>query len=458
MEKILIVDDDVAIMESLRFALKDMYQLYLAYNAEDALEYYKNNDIAVTILDLKIGNDDGMKVFSRISEINPHAVVIIITAFGTIKSTIEAIKSGIFYYLVKPIDLKELELLIAKGVEMNNLYAQISRLSEGNRQKYYDYGIIAESSAMKSVLNMVDKVKDINSNVLITGESGTGKGLIARAIHDFGNRKNERFNAINCAAIPNNLIESELFGHKKGAFTGANTDKKGCFELSNKGTLFLDEIGDMDFNLQGKLLTAIHDKTITPVGSEDNIKVDVRIIAATNKDLFSQVGTGIFREDLFYRLNVINIHMPALRERKDDIPYLINHYVYKYSRILNKDIEKIEPDFMEVLESFNFNGNIRELENLIERAIALSDGETLSKKDIISNIKKDEAINLSFNKKLIPVFVGDTMESIKKKVILTTFEACSYNYRDTSDLLGITDRTVRDKLKQYKEQGQEKKK
>jgi len=452
MEKILIVDDDVAIVESLRFALKDMYQLYLTYNAADALEHYKNNDIAVTILDLKIGNDDGMEVYSRISEINPHAVVIIITAFGTIKSTIEAIKSGIFYYLAKPIDLKELELLISKGVEMNSLYRQISRLSEESRQKYYDHGIIAKSSIMKSVLNTVDKVKDINSNILITGESGTGKGLIARAIHDFGNRKNERFNAINCAAIPNNLIESELFGHKKGAFTGANADKKGCFELSNKGTLFLDEIGDMDFNLQGKLLTAIQDKTITPVGSEENIKVDVRIIAATNRDLLSQVSTGMFREDLFYRLNVINIHMPALRERKEDIPYLINYFVYKYSRILNKNIEKIESDFVDVLENYDFNGNIRELENLIERAIALSDGDTLSKKDIISNIKKDEAINILYNKKLIPVFVGDTMESIEKKVILTTYEACGYNQKETSDLLGITDRTIRNKLKHYKDQ------
>ena len=452
MEKILIVDDDIAIVESLRFALKDVYDLYIAYNSADAWELYNNNDIAVTILDLKIGSDDGMEMYRRISEINSHAVVIIITAFGTIKSTIEAIKSGIFYYLVKPIDLKELELLISKGVEMNSLYRQISRLNEESRQKYCDHGIIAKSSVMKSVLNTVDKVKDINSNILFTGESGTGKGLIARAIHDFGNRKNEKFNAINCAAIPSNLIESELFGYKKGAFTGANADKRGCFELSNKGTLFLDEIGDMDFNLQGKLLTAIQDKTITPVGSEENIKVDVRIIAATNKDLFSQVAAGLFREDLFYRLNVINIHMPALRERKEDIPYLINYFVYKYSRILDKRIDKIESNFVDILENYDYNGNIRELENLIERAIALSEDDTLSKKDIISNINKDEANNIMYNKKLIPVFVGDTMESIEKKVVMTTYETCGFNKQETSQLLGITDRTVRNKLKQYKDQ------
>lgn len=452
MEKILIVDDDIAIVESLRFALKDVYDLYIAYNSADAWELYNNNDIAVTILDLKIGSDDGMEMYRRISEINSHAVVIIITAFGTIKSTIEAIKSGIFYYLVKPIDLKELELLISKGVEMNSLYRQISRLNEESRQKYCDHGIIAKSSVMKSVLNTVDKVKDINSNILFTGESGTGKGLIARAIHDFGNRKNEKFNAINCAAIPSNLIESELFGYKKGAFTGANADKRGCFELSNKGTLFLDEIGDMDFNLQGKLLTAIQDKTITPVGSEENIKVDVRIIAATNKDLFSQVAAGLFREDLFYRLNVINIHMPALRERKEDIPYLINYFVYKYSRILDKRIDKIESNFVDILENYDYNGNIRELENLIERAIALTEDDTLSKKDIISNINKDEANNIMYNKKLIPVFVGDTMESIEKKVVMTTYETCGFNKQETSQLLGITDRTVRNKLKQYKDQ------
>lgn len=452
MENILIVDDDIAIVESLRFALKDKYELHLAYNAADALKYYNNNDIAVAILDLKIGNDDGMEVFVKIKEINPHAVVIIITAFGTIKSTIEAIKSGIFYYLTKPIDLKELELLIAKGVEMNNLYGQISRLREESRQKYYDHGIITLSTIMKSILDTVDKVKNINSNILITGESGTGKGLIARAIHDFGNRKEERFHAINCAAIPDNLIESELFGHKKGAFTGANADKKGFFELSNKGTLLLDEIGDMGFNLQGKLLNAIQEKTITPVGSEDQIRVDVRIIAATNRDLVSQIKQGTFREDLFYRLNVINIHMPALRDRKEDIPYLINFFVDKYCRLLNKNIKKVDSEFMDILENYDFNGNIRELENIIERAIALTDGDVLSKTDIISNVKKDEAIKIVNHNKLIPIFVGSTMESIEKKVILATYEACSYNQKETSKLLGITDRTIRNKLKYYKDQ------
>ena len=377
MDNILIVDDDVSIVETFKFALKKKYNLFLAYNSKDALYYFINNDISVTILDLKLGNENGMDLYYEIKEINPNAVVIIITAFGTIKSSIEAIKSGIFNYLTKPINLKELEFIIAKGVEVNNLYKQLDTLEEETRGKYYEYGIISKSESMKNVLNTVEKIKNVDSNILLTGESGTGKGLLARTIHEMGNRRAERMNTVNCAAIPSELLESELFGYKKGAFTGAMKDKKGYFELSNKGTLFLDEIGDLDISLQGKLLHAIQEKKITPLGAEEEIDVDVRIIAATNKDLFSLVNEGRFREDLYYRLNVININLPPLRERKEDIPFLVNHFIYKYSRILNKNIDKVEYDFIEALENYEFNGNIRELENLIERAIALSEGGVL---------------------------------------------------------------------------------
>lgn len=452
MEKILIVDDDVSIVESLKFALRDKYDLYLAYDSKTALEHYLNNRISVTILDLKLGNENGMELYSRIREINSHAIVIIVTAYGTIRSSIEAIKGGIFYYLTKPIDLQELELLIAKGIEMNKLYEQIDHLNEEVREKYEDHGIIAKSDSMKSVLNTVEKVKNIDSNILITGESGTGKGLIAKAIHEQGNRRKERFHTVNCAAIPKELLESELFGYKKGAFTGAITDKKGFFELSNKGTLFLDEIGDMDISLQGKLLNAIQEKRIIPIGSEEVVDVDARIIAATNQDLMTLVNEGNFREDLFYRLNVINIHLPALRDRKEDIPYLINHFVYKYSRILNKDIKKVEYDFIKVLEEYEFNGNIRELENLIERAIALSDDQVLTKNDIINHVTKDKKSNTFENRKLIPIFVGESLEAVERKVIEVTYEVCSYNQKETAKLLGITDRTIRNKLKRYEGQ------
>lgn len=451
MDKILIVDDDVSIVESLKFAFKSKYELFLAHNIEKALEYYNNNDIAVTILDLKLGNQDGMDLFNHIIEIDSEAIVIIVTAYGTIKSSIEAIKEGVFHYLTKPIDLIELDFIIAKGIKVNNLYKKLDVLCENSRKDYEDFGIISKSESMRGILNIVEKIKDIDSNVLLTGESGTGKGLIAKSIHNRGNRKTKKMYTINCAAIPKDLLESELFGYKKGAFTGASNNKKGYFELANKGTLFLDEIGDMDILLQGKLLNVIQEKTITPLGSENPIKIDVRIITATNQDLNKLVEENKFREDLYYRLNVININLPPLKDRKDDIPYLINHFVYKYCNILNKELKKIDYSFINVLEGFEFKGNIRELENIVERAIALSDDKTLTKKDVLDYITVDEKSNIYDAKKLIPIFVGETLDSIEEKVIKATYKSHDYNQKETAEVLGITDRTIRNKLKKYKE-------
>ncbi len=453
MDRVLIVDDDISITESLKFALRKEYELFFAYNTKEALEHYNSQDIDVVLLDLNLGSENGMDLFYKLKEINENVVVIIITAYGTIKSSIEAIQSGVFQYLTKPIDYGELRFNIEKGVRTKALYNKIYQLEEENLKVYQNMGIISKSEKMREILELVDKIKDIDTNVLITGESGTGKSAIAKAIHKMGNRSSGRFNTINCAAIPKELLESELFGHKKGSFTGAIRDKKGYFALSDKGTLFLDEIGDMDISLQGKLLHAIQEKKVLPVGSEQEIDIDVRLIAATNKDLEEMIKNNEFREDLYYRLNVINIHLPPLRERTEDIEVLVNYFIEKYSAMLDKEILGFEYEFLEILKQREFSGNIRELENIIERAIALSDSKVLNQNDLsgyLKELESSEDVKKSSGK-LIPVFVGDSLKEIERRVIETTYKEQGYNQKKTAEILGITDRTIRNKLKEYEE-------
>ncbi|WP_352418343.1 sigma-54 dependent transcriptional regulator [Proteiniborus sp.] len=446
MNKLLIIDDDISICESLKYAFKKKYELFFAHEPVRAMEYFNHNDIDVILLDLKLGKWNGMDLYYSFREQKPNAIVIIMTAFGTIKSSIEAIKKGVFNYITKPIDLTELEVIIEKGIELNNLYKKVNYLGEELRKKHEQEGIVANSDNMKVVLSTVNKVKDIESNVLITGESGTGKEVIARAIHYQGKRKNNAFHAINCSAIPSSLLESELFGYEVGAFTGAVKAKKGYFEMADKGTLLLDEIGEMEPLLQSKLLRVIQEKEVIPLGSSESKKIDVRILAATNRDLKKAVEKGIFREDLYYRLNVINIHLPPLRERKEDIPYLIEYFVRKYNRILNKNIKDVSAEFINSLCKYEYKGNIRELENIIERAIALSEEEELTVKDIPQYILKNQT-PVNSMEKLIPVFIGESLKEIEKRVIKTTYESFGHNQKETAKVLGITARTIRNKLR-----------
>lgn len=445
----LIIDDDVAIAESLRFALRKEYDLYFATNIADALSIYQAQEISVIVLDLKLGNENGMDLYYKLKEINPEVVVIIITAFGTIESSVEAIKSGIFQYLTKPIDLEDLRFSLSKAVEMDKLHRRVKFAEDDKIKSLENYGLIFYSDKMNEIMHTVNKVKDIDSIILITGESGTGKSLIAKVIHRTGHRSENPFYSINCAAIPQNLLESELFGYKKGAFTGANTDKKGFFQLADKGTLFLDEIGDLDLNLQGKLLQVIQEKKVTPLGAEASENVDVRIITATNKDLKDMIDQGKFREDLYYRLNVINIRMPSLRERKEDIPHLAQHFIDKYSLLLDKPVHRINNDFFDAIVNMELRGNIRELENIIERAIALNDDDELSARDI-GVINKSENILNGIKSDLIPIFIGEKLEDIEQKVILATLNQVENNQTRAAEILGITDRTIRNKLKKYR--------
>lgn len=447
MYNLLIVDDETSICTSLSFALEDNYSVFTSNDEEDAIKIISEHEIDMVLLDLKLGESDGIQVLKKIKSIKPEVVVIIMTAFGTIESSVEAMKSGSFYYITKPINIEELTLLLMKGEEYIKLNTKIKYLSN-QIEEDSKYNIIGSSKKIKQVFDLIDRVKDNDINVLITGESGTGKELVARAIHFQGKRKDKQFNVINCSAIPNNLLESELFGYKKGAFTGAMEDKKGIIELSNEGTLFLDEIGDMDINLQTKLLRVIQDKEIRPIGATNSIKVDVRFISATNKELKEEVKNNRFRQDLFYRLNVININLPALRERKEDIAKLIEYFINKYNIKLDKNIKGITSKALEALEKYNFYGNVRELQNIIERAVVLTENDYIKEEDLPEEIFNRENIIIDENH-LIPIFVGEDIKSIEKKVIEYTLKKFDGNRKRTAEVLSIGERTLRYKIKEY---------
>ncbi|WP_186431007.1 sigma-54 dependent transcriptional regulator [Clostridium sp. BSD9I1] len=445
MFKVLVIDDESSICTALSFALEDNYEVFTAKDEKTALTIINEVDINIILLDLRLGDENGIEVLKKIKCANKEIMVIMMTAFGTIESSVEAIKNGAFYYITKPINMEELDLLMKKAEEYIGLNSKIKYLSDKIDK---NYNIIGSSSKMKEVFNLIDRVKDVNINVFITGESGTGKELVARAIHFNGKRKDKPFNVINCSAIPDNLLESELFGYKKGAFTGAAEDRKGIIELSSEGTLFLDEIGDMDINLQTKLLRVIQDKEIRPVGSNKIIKVDVRFISATNKNLKEEVKRCNFRQDLFYRLNVINIQIPPLRERMEDIPEIIEYFIKKYSNQFEKRIRGITAGALQALEGYKFNGNVRELQNILERAVVLTRNEYIDKEDLPPEIFERENI-LLLKDHLIPIYVGEDMKTIEKKVIEYNLKKFKENRKNTAEALGISERNLRYKIKEY---------
>ena len=377
MARILIVDDEIKMARLLEITLKNEgYQVEKAYSSHEALKKIKSKSYDVVVTDLKMPGMDGIELLRIVKKNYPSTQVIMITAFGTIQSAVKAMKEGAFHYLTKPLNLEELKEVLkgalkVKKLEEENILLRQEILGEGE--------IIGKSKAIKEVMELARKVAPEDTTVLLQGETGTGKELVARAIHKLSPRKNGPYVVVNCAAIPENLLESELFGHRKGAFTGALKDKKGRIEIADGGTLFLDEIGSLSLPLQAKLLRFLETKEIQPLGSEDTFRVDVRVIAATNQDLRKRVEEGNFREDLFYRLNVFPIYIPPLRERKEDIPLLANYFLQLYSKKMNKKIEKIDDGAMELLLKYSWPGNVRELENVIERAVVLADSPIVSK-------------------------------------------------------------------------------
>ena len=451
MYKLIIIDDEPAICASLQFALEDAYEVYTAHNEADGIDIIINGEIDVVLLDLKLGSSDGIEVLRKIKQLDERIAVVIMTAYGSIQSSVDAMKAGAFYYITKPINTAELQMLLAKATEYSSLKSKVRYLNDKLTQVYEVSGIIGRSLALDAVFQQINKVKDVESNVLIMGESGTGKELVAKAIHYSGKRKDEPFEVINCAAIPSELLESELFGFEKGAFSGASQKKKGIFEMAHKGTIFLDEIGEMDLKLQCKLLRVVQEKELTPLGSVVRKKVDVRIICATNQDLKKAVVDGRFREDLFFRLNVIAIHVPSLRERKDDIPMLIQYFIEKYNNRIGKNVTGIEQKAIDLLCSYECKGNVRELENIIERAIVFTEGLELTVADLPEEILHRRRDTPDGQRLLIPIYVGENLKSIERKIITKTLKYMNDDKAEAAKVLQISERKLWYKIKEYEQ-------
>ena len=386
---ILVVDDELSMREILEHILKkEGYHVSCAENGKTAIALLEQNEYDLVLCDIRLGDLSGLDVLRSAKKKQPRIIVVLISAYASTETAVEAMNEGAYDYVPKPFDNDELKQTIQKALDLKTV-DQEKEVLDDELKKNLHYGkIVGSSPGMLHIYDMIDQVAKTITNILITGESGTGKELIARAIHDKSTRKDEPFVAINCGGIPETLMESELFGHAKGAFTGATYDKKGLFEIGHLGTVFLDEIGELSMPIQVKLLRAVQEKVIRPVGSNEDIQVDIRIISATNKKLDEEVISNNFREDLFYRLNVIEIKVPPLRQRQGDIRPLAQHFLEKYSRQMGKEIKKISSYAIDLLHKYDFPGNVRELENLMERSVALSNTNILLPDNLSISIHK----------------------------------------------------------------------
>lgn len=447
MRSVLIVDDEVGVRESLKMILKKDYDVFLAKDAEEAFLQIKEHSPDVILLDIILPDLDGLKVLERIKQNEPDIVVIMITATNTAKTAVEAMKLGAYHYVTKPFDNDELRLIISRSLSEKALKQELIFRRE-EMDKSFDFGnILGKSKGMKDIFKVVKQIADSKSTVLIMGESGTGKELISRAIHYNSNRKNYPFVTINCAAIPETLIESELFGHEKGAFTNAIEKKLGRFEVAHQGTLFLDEIGELSLTTQAKILRFLEEKEFNRVGGSKTIKVDVRLITATNKDLNQMIKKASFREDLYYRINVVPIVIPPLRERKEDIPILIDHFINKFSVENNKNVKGINKEALEFLMQYEWPGNVRELENLIERVIALTSSEYIPANELPYSFKNIPKIN-GLKESVLDGKVSflQAEEEFEKEVILDALKRTNYIQSHAAEILGISRRILKYKM------------
>jgi two-component system NtrC family response regulator len=389
MKNILIVDDEKNYLLVLEDLLEEEgYRVMTADSALKALEILQESDLDVVITDMKMPGMDGMALLDAVHSLNPDLPVIMMTAFGSVERAVEAMRKGAFDYILKPFQNDELKLTIRKGIEHYQLVCRNRYLTKELQERYSFSSIIGKSAPMQRIYQLIEKVAPTKATVLITGESGTGKELIARAIHFNSTRRDQPFISVNCGALPETLLESELFGHEKGAFSGAIQQRKGRFEMAHQGTLFLDEISEMSTSLQVKLLRVLQEMEFERVGGSQTVRVDVRVVAASNRKLKEEVAMARFRADLFYRLNVVHVGLPALRERTDDIPLLVNHFLEKYGKESNRSGIGIDPDAMRLLLEYPWPGNVRELENIVERAVILSNGRQITVKDLPADVRE----------------------------------------------------------------------
>ncbi|MGE5237411.1 MAG: sigma-54-dependent transcriptional regulator [Chloroflexota bacterium] len=443
----IVIDDERRQREILKTILEDEgYEVHTASSAEDGLELITTLNPDVVITDLKMGGMSGVQLIDHLPDETIKPSVIITTAYGTISSAVEAMKKGAFDYISKPLEKDGILLTVRKAVERMDLLRQNLRLQDALFKKFKIEGIVGSSKKMREVMEIVNKVTPTSVTVLIQGESGTGKELIARAIHYNSPRRTEPFTAINCAAIPDTLIESELFGYEPGAFTGASHRKIGLFESSDKGTLFLDEIGDLPQLTQTKILRVMQDRDIRRLGGKDSIKVDVRIIAATNKQLEKEVSAGKFREDLYYRLKVVTVELPPLRERKEDIPALVNLFVDKYNKEFGKRIKGISEGAMKALMEYHWPGNIRHLESVVERAVLMVDSTTIELKDIKTELRVPEergALDIEIPDE------GINFEELEKTLIKKALMKANNVVAKAARLLGMSYKTFWYRLEKF---------
>jgi two-component system response regulator PilR (NtrC family) len=452
-DKILVADDEQSMREFLDIMLKkEGYKVSLASNGEEVAKLIENDLFDLVLLDIRMPKLDGISALKKIKANTPETIVIMITAYASADTAIKAMKEGAYDYITKPFKVEEIKLIIKNALEKKNLQKENILLKQAVRDRFHFGNIIGQSPKMLALYDLLEKVSPTKTNILITGESGTGKELVAKAIHYNSPRKEKPFVTLNCGAIPESLIESELFGHMKGAFTDAIATKKGLFEVADEGTIFLDEISELPLLMQVKLLRVLQDKEFKRVGGTEDIRVDVRIIAATNKELEEAVKEKRFREDLFYRLNVIQIKLPPLRDRREDIQILANHFLKKYSQELSKNISKISPEALQILLNYEYPGNVRELQNIIERAVALEGSSDLSAHNLSSYLSEQPLLRKGPIDIEIPndgIDLEKMVEDLERTLLLKALDKTKGIKKKAAELLHINFRSMRYRLEKY---------